>query len=236
MLAQEKLAGKTLELEMRDGRKMGAELFARPGMTAPGIVMVPAVFGIDEDTQRIAWEYADQGFPVLALDCFFRIHPGKLAREGEGREKAMARYAAFDVEQGVKDLADSVAIFKRMPECSGKVAVFGYCFGGRYAYRAASDNIADGAVSFHGTKIGLDLAHAPNLKTPLQLHFGGADPQVPMTEVEQVKAALAGNPRVEIFVYPDAVHGFTGKGRPSYQEAADNGSREGALRLLRSLR
>lgn len=236
MLAQEKLAGKTLELAMRDGKKMGAELFARPGMTAPGIVMVPAVFGIDEDAQSIAWSYADAGFPVLALDFFFRIHPGKLAREGEGREKAMARYAAFDVEQGVADLADAVAIFKRMPECSGKVAVFGYCFGGRYAYRAATDNIADAGCSFHGTKIGLDLVQAANLRTKLQLHFGGADPQVPMEEVERVKAALAGNPRVEIAIYPDAVHGFTGKGRPSYQEAADTGSREAALRLLRSLR
>src|SRR5690242_3717951 len=77
MLAQENLAGKNLELAMRDGRKMGAELFARPGMTAPGIVMVPAVFGIDEDAQRIAWDYADQGFPVLVLDFFFRTHPGK---------------------------------------------------------------------------------------------------------------------------------------------------------------
>src|SRR4051812_20297075 len=123
MLAQE-IAGKTLELAMRDGRKMGAELFAKPGMVAPGIVMVGAVFGIDEELKQIARGYADAGFPVLALDIFFRIHPGPLAREGEGREKAMARYAAFDVEQGVKDVADAAAIFKRMPECSGKAAVF----------------------------------------------------------------------------------------------------------------
>jgi len=236
MLAQEPLAGKTLEIALRDGRQMGAELFARPGMVAPGIVMAPSAFGIDADARRVAWGYADDGFPVLALDCFFRIHPGPLAREGEGREKALARYAAFDAEQGVKDLADAVATFKRMPECSGKVAVFGYCFGGRYAYRAASDNLADAGAAFHGTKIGLDLAHAPGLKTPLQLHFGGADPQVPMEEVERVRAALAGNPKVEIFVYPGAVHGFTGKGRPSYQEAADSASRAAALRLLRTLR
>jgi carboxymethylenebutenolidase len=236
MLAQEKLAGKALEVTMRDGRKMGAELFAKPGMVAPGIVMVPAVFGIDEEARTIARTYAEDGFPVLALDFFFRIHPGPLAREGEGREKAMARYAAFDVEQGVTDLADAVAIFKRMPECSGKVAVFGYCFGGRYAYRAASDNIADAGCAFHGTKIGLDIAQAGNCRTPLQLHFGGADPQVPMEEVERVQAALAGNPRVEISVYPGAAHGFTGKGRPSYHEAADTGSRAAGLRLLRSLR
>src|SRR3954468_8349501 len=206
MVAQDALAGKTLELAMRDGRKMGAELFARPGMVAPGIVMVTSVFGVDEDTRRIAWGYADEGFPVLALDIFFRVHPGPLAREGEGREKAMARYTAFDVEQGVKDVADAAAIFKRMPECSGKAAVFGYCFGGRYAYRAASDNIADAGCSFHGTKIGLDLATAGNLRTPLQLHFGDVDPQIPMEEVERIKAALAGNSKVEIFVYPGAAH------------------------------
>src|SRR3954464_2813898 len=114
MLAQEKLAGKTLEIAMRDGRKMGAELFARPGQIAAGIVMMPSAFGIDDDARQIAWDYANEGFPVLALDCFFRTHAGPLAREGEGREKALARYQAFDAEQGVQDLADAVATFRRM--------------------------------------------------------------------------------------------------------------------------
>ena len=236
MLAQDKLAGNTLEITTRDGRKMGAELFARPGMVAPGIVYVPPIFGIEDETRQIAWDYADEGFPVLALDVFFRIHPGPLGREGEEREKAHARYKAFDAEQGVKDIADAVATLKRMPQCSGKVAVFGYCFGGRYAYRAVSDGIADAGVSFHGTKIGLDLAQAAGVKAPLQIHVGDADPQIPMQEVEQVKAALAGKANVAIAVYPGAVHGFTGKGRPSYQEAADTQSRTAALRLLRTLR
>src|SRR5258706_15666616 len=176
MLTQEKLDGKTLEIAMRDGRKMGAELFARPGQIAAGIVMVPPAFGIDDDTRRIAWDYANDGFPVLALDIFFRIHPGPLAREGEGRDKALARYHAFDVEQGMKDLADAAATFRRMPECNGKVAVFGYCFGGRLAYRAVSDGIADAGVSFHGTQIGLDLPLAGGVARPLQIHTGDADP------------------------------------------------------------
>jgi carboxymethylenebutenolidase len=235
-MLKDKLAGRVIDIATRDGRTMAAELFAKPGAAGPGIVMVPAVFGIDDDARIIAWDYVEQGYPVLALDFFHRIHPGALAREGEGREKAMARYQGFDAEQGVQDLGDAVEQFRRMTECNGKVAVFGYCFGGRYAYLAAAHGIADAAVSFHGTKIGLDLAKAAAIASPLQLHCGAVDPQVPMEEVERTKQALAGNSQAQIFVYPGAAHGFTGKGRPSYQEVADVGSRHAALALLGLLR
>jgi carboxymethylenebutenolidase len=192
-MLKDKLAGRVIDIATRDGRTMAAELFAKPGAAGPGIVMVPAVFGIDDDARIIAWDY-------------------------------------------VQDLGYAVEQFRRMTECNGKVAVFGYCFGGRYAYLAAAHGIADAAVSFHGTKIGLDLAKAAAIASPLQLHCGAVDPQVPMEEVERTKQALAGNSQAQIFVYPGAAHGFTGKGRPSYQEVADVGSRHAALALLGLLR
>jgi carboxymethylenebutenolidase len=234
-MLKENLAGRVLDIATRDGRNMAAELFVKPGAApAPAIVMVPPIFGIEDDARVIAWDYADAGFPVLILDFFHRIHPGPLAREGAEREKAMARYQAFDAEQGVKDLGDAIQQLRGMKECNGKVAVFGYCFGGRYAYLAAAHGLADGGVSFHGTKIGLDLDKASGVACPLQLHCGDSDPQVPMDEVESSRQALGD--RAEIFVYEGAAHGFTGKGRPSYHEKADVGSRTGALKLLNDLR
>ncbi len=227
--------GRKIEIETRDGRALPADLIAKPGPKAPVVVMIPPIFGLGEGERAIAWDYADAGFPVLVPDLFFRTVPGPLGREGADRDKAYARNAGFAVEQGVSDLADAVAHARKLPEGNGRVAVFGYCFGGRFTFLAVARGFADGGVTFHGTNIGAHLAEAANLRAPLQIHVGDSDSSIPMDEVERTRQALAGNPQAAVQVYAGAVHGFTGKGRPSFHEAADSGSREGALRLLRSL-
>ena len=227
--------GRKFAVTTRDGRAMTAELFAAPGSYGPGIVMVPAIFGLHDPERAIAWSYAELGFPVLVPDVFFRTIPGALARDGAEKDQAMKRYVEFDAAQGAQDVADAAAFLKTQEECSGKAAVFGYCFGGRLAYLAAANGAADGAVSFHGTKIGLDLDKAKGVNCPLQIHVGDIDPQIPLEETERTRAALAGKTDSGIFIYPGAAHGFTGQGRPSYHRLADSMSRAGALALMASL-
>lgn len=221
-------------VSMRDGAAMGAAL-AAPAKTGPGIVIVPAIFGVDDGVRDIMAHWQGRGCAALAIDPFHRTIPGPLSREPDEREKAQKRYKEFDVEQGVLDLEDAVKWLRNQPSCNGKVVVFGYCFGGRYAYLATARHIADGGVSFHGTKIGLNLDEAKNVDRPLSIHVGDQDPSIPIDEVEATKKALAGNPNVEICVYPGCVHGFTGKGRPAYDENADRSSTEAAAELIASI-
>ncbi|MFN4283434.1 MAG: dienelactone hydrolase family protein [Alphaproteobacteria bacterium] len=229
------MQGRKLAVTTRDGKSMSAEYFAAPGSYGPGIVMVPAIFGLHDPERAIARSYAEVGFPVLVPDVFFRTIPGALAREGAEKDQAMKRYNEFDAAQGALDMADAVALLKTQEECSGKAAVFGYCFGGRLAYLAAATGAADGAVSFHGTKLGLDLDKAKGVACPFQHHVGDVDPQIPLEETERLRAALAGKKDIGIFVYTGAAHGFTGQGRPSYQLLADTMSRAGALAMMAGL-
>jgi carboxymethylenebutenolidase len=224
-----------IAVSMRDGAKMGAALAPVTGGPGVGIIMIPPIFGLDDGIYDIMGDWAVRGCPVLGIDLFHRTIPGPLGREGADRDKAQKRYAEFDVEQGVADLADSVAWLRKHPGCNGRVVVFGYCFGGRYAYLSSTRGIADGALSFHGTKIGLSLDEAKNLCRPLSIHVGDKDPSIPMTEVEATRAALAGNALAEIFVYPGCVHGFTGRGRPAYDALADGASSAAAEKMIRSL-
>jgi len=230
------MQGRKTAVPTHDGQSMAAEYFAKPDMRGPAIVMIPAIFGVHDDVREMAWEYAAAGFPVLAPDVFHRTIPGPLRRDGAEKDQAIQRYETFDADQGARDVADACAFLRKQPECSGKVAVFGYCFGGRYAYLAAAQGAADGAVSFHGTKIGQSLDVAKGVTCPLQLHVGDSDPQIPLEEVERTRAALADKPSIGIFIYPGAVHGFTGRGRPSYHELADRMSQAGAFALMNSLR
>jgi carboxymethylenebutenolidase len=224
-----------LAIPMSDGAAMDAELVAPKNGPAPGILIIPAIFGIDDGVREIMDNWAERGCVALAVDSFHRSIPGTMGRDEAGREKAQKRYASFDAEQGAKDFAEAVAWLRRDARCNGRVVVFGYCFGGRYAFLAAARGFADGAVSFHGTKIGLDLDEAKNVCGPLSIHVGDKDASIPMSEVEATRKALEGIPLAEVHVYPGCVHGFTGKGRPAFDAAADASSTAAAERLIRSI-
>ena len=54
-------------------------------------------------------------------------------------------------------------------------------------------------------------------KCPMQMHFGEKDEGIPMTTVEEIKKK---QPQAEIYVYPDAPHGFYCDERASYSKEA----------------
>jgi carboxymethylenebutenolidase len=227
---------KSYTIPTADGGAMPTDItYPAGGGAANGVIIVPAIFGLDDGTREIIDAWAARGTIVMVPDLFWRTIPGPLGREDEEREKAQARYADFDAEQGMKDLADALAALKADGRSSGKVAVFGYCFGGRYAYLAAARLDIGAAVSFHGTKIGLNLDEAAKVACPLSIHVGDADRSVPMEEVEATRAALAGNSLAEVHVYPGCAHGFTGKGRPAYDAEADAASTRAAEVLVAAM-
>ncbi len=229
-----RIATENVTIATRDGAAMGAEL-ARPAAPGVGIVIVGTIYGMDDTMRAIMADWAARGCAVVAPDLFHRTVPGPLGREGAAREKAHARYRDFDVAQGVADLGDAVAWLRHHPACNGKVAAFGYCFGGRYAFLAATRLGVEGAASFHGTQIGLHLDEAPKLACPITIHAGDSDPQIPMAEIEATRNALAGKPDAEVQVHAGAAHGFTGKGRASYHEVADRASTAAAERLVAAI-
>ncbi len=218
-----------------DGGAMPAEIATPALASGKAIIMVAPIFGVEDGTRDIMDDYAAQGAVVVTPDMFWRTVPGTLGRDGEARAKAVERSENFDVEQGVKDLADAIAHVKAMPQCNGKVAVFGYCFGGRFAYLAATRLGVDAAVSFHGVAIGQHLDEADNLACPLAIHVGDQDPVVPMDEIAATKAAIGAKPGVEIRVYPGVGHGFTGKGRANYDAFADGESNRAAAALIEAM-
>ncbi|MCZ6741995.1 MAG: dienelactone hydrolase family protein [Alphaproteobacteria bacterium] len=218
-----------------DGGTMPAEIASPALGSGKAIIMVAPIFGIEDGTRDIMDDYAAKGSVVVTPDMFWRTSPGTLGRDDIGRAKAVERSEKFDVEQGVRDLGDAVAFVKAMPQSNGKVAVFGYCFGGRFAYLAATRLGVDAAVSFHGVAIGQHLDEADNLACPLAIHVGDQDPVVPMDEIAATKAAIGAKPGVEIRVYPGVAHGFTGKGRANYDAFADGESNRAAAALIEAM-
>jgi carboxymethylenebutenolidase len=124
---------------------------------------------------------------------------------------------------------------------SEKVAITGFCWGGRitWLYAQQSSKVKAG-VAWYGRLVGESsaltpkhpLALAATQKAPVLGLYGGQDSGIPLETVNQMKAALAaagsaGNAAAkasEFVVYPDVGHAFHADYRPSYRaEAAQDG-------------
>ena len=198
---------------------------------APGLLLITAIFGIDDEMKELAGAWAADGFLVSVPDIFWRVMPGPTA----DMEKAFARFSAFDKDQGMLDIEDLIKDLKAQPRCNGKVAMLGFCFGGLYAHLAAAGLGIDAAGAFHGTKIGPNADEAANVTCPVSFHFGAEDPVVPMDEVEIIRAAYASHDNAEIKVHPGAGHNFSMPYKEGYHEAAAKVSREVVLRCFQSM-
>ncbi len=206
---------------------------ASPGGDAkvPGILLITAIFGVDDEMKLLSDAWAEDGFLVSTPDIFWRVMPGPTA----DMEKAFARYQAFDADQGMRDVEDLIKDLKGRPQCNGKVAVLGFCFGGRYAHISAARLGIDAAGSYHGTRIGEHLDETEKVTCPVSFHFGADDPHVPMDEVETIRQAYAGHANAEIVVHAGAEHNFAMPSKPGYHAAAAKASRDAVLRCFKTM-
>lgn len=198
---------------------------------APGLLIITAIFGIDKEMEEISDAWAKDGFLVSTPDIFWRVMPGPTAE----MEKAFARYQAFDFDQGMKDIEDLIKELKAHPRCNGKVAMLGFCFGGRYVQASAARLGINAGGAFHGTMIGKHLDENDKISCPLSYHFGADDPVVPAEELEEIKKAFASRPDCEVVVHPGATHNFSMHRKDGYNEAAAKASRAAVLKTFQSM-
>jgi carboxymethylenebutenolidase len=216
----------------RDNETFTGYLTAPEGdRQAPGILLITAIFGIDDEMKELSDAFAGDGFVVSVPDIFWRVMPGPTA----DMEKAFDRYGKFDPDQGMLDIEDLIKDLKARPRCNGKVAVLGFCFGGRYAHLAATRLGVDAAGAYHGTAIGQHLDETGKIKCPVSYHFGDSDPVVPMDEVEAIRKSYAGRDNAEIAVYEGASHNFSMPYKEGYDEAAATASLAAVLRCFKSM-
>lgn len=198
---------------------------------APGILMITAIFGVDQEMRELADAWAGDGFLVSVPDIFWRQFPGPTA----DMSVALDRYGKFDPVQGLRDIEDLVRDLESRPACNGKVAILGFCFGGRYALLGAARLGIDAAASFHGTDMGQHLNEVDRVTCPVSFHFGDSDPLVAMEEVDAVRKAFAGRANADIGVYHGASHNFAMPRKDGYNAAAAKESRDRVRRCFKSM-
>ena len=201
--------GSYIEITSADGGRFKAYMTVPASGRGPGIVLCQEIFGINPYVREVADLYAEEGYVVLAPDLFWRMEPNvDMGYSPEEWQKAFDFFQRFDVDAGIKDIAATVQALRGRPECSGKVGALGHCLGGKLAYLAAARAGVDCAVGYYGVGIEGHLNEKDKIRCPMVLHIAGEDKYVPKEAQEQIKAAFANRPDVEIYAYPGQDHAF----------------------------
>jgi carboxymethylenebutenolidase len=213
-----------------DGHAIDVYLSAPPTGRGPGLLLLQEIFGVNRHIRAVADQWAQAGWHVMAPDVFGRVERLiELGYAPEDVQKGRGYRGKLDMARTVADVRDCVDALRALPGVDGSVASIGYCFGGLLSFLAAARAGVDAAVCYYGGGIAQSLDAAAAIRCPILLHFGGKDQMIPAEAIESIRAALAGNPRARVEVYPDADHGFNCWERGSYHQPA------AALALGRSL-
>jgi len=205
---------------------------ARPAAGARrAIVVLHEVFGVNADLRATCDELAAAGFIAICPELFWRQerHVDLSVQSQPDWEKGLAFYKAFDVDAGVRDVEATITAARSLTGPTGRVGVMGFCLGGLLTFLAAARTRVDAAVAFHGGRTEEFLGETADIDGPLQMHLAAEDEFIPKEAQREIVAALAGNPRFEVFSYPGCNHAFSRHGGSHYDAEAARLSRDRTL-------
>lgn len=211
------------------------------GKTALATVLViPEIFGVHEYIKDVCRRLAREGYQAIAPDLFVR----------QGDATAYTEIAKLRAEiidkvpdaQVMGDLDATVRWAQANGGAPGKLAITGFCWGGRitWLYAQHSADVRAGAAWYGQLRGKTDalkpafpidqvaMQHAPVIGA-----YGAKDAGISLDDVQAMQAALkTGSQAAQastIVVYDDAPHAFHADYRPSYREGP---AREAWARML----
>lgn len=190
---------------------------ARPANASgklPGVLVVHENRGLNPYIEDVARRFALANFIAFAPDGLTSVggYPGD-------DEKGAAAFRQVDGMKMANDFEAAARWLMANPNCTGKVGVVGFCYGGGVANNLAVRIANLGAAApFYGRQPSAE--DTAKINAPLLLHYAendqGVDAGIPAFEA----ALKANNKKYEKFVYPGTQHGFHNDTTPRYDEAA----------------
>jgi carboxymethylenebutenolidase len=159
----------------------------------------------------------------MALDNFVAFAPDALTPLGgypaAGEDEARALFAKLEQPKTREDMVAAAAVLKARPECTGRVGVVGFCYGGSIANMLAT-RIPDlgAAVPFYGGQPSAE--DAATIKAPLLIHYAGTDERVNAGWPAYETALKAAGVKYTMHMYPGTQHGFNNDTTPRYDKTA----------------
>ncbi len=218
-----------VKLPMGDVEIPGYRAMPAKGKNFPIVLVVQEIFGVHEHIKDLCRRFAKAGYCAVAPELY--------ARQGDVSKTENFQAIIRDVvskvpdAQVMSDLDKTVAWAAKSSKGNAKkLAITGFCWGGRivWLYAAHNQSLKAGAA-WYGRLVPTagqpssplqpkqPVEVAKDIKAPVLGLYGAKDRGIPVATVEEMRKALAGS-KSEILVYPDSDHGFNADYRPSYNE------------------
>lgn len=189
---------------------------ARPAGDAklPGVLVIHENRGLNAHIEDVARRAAIAGYVAVA--------PDGLSTAGgapEDQEKARDLFAATDPAVIAADIIAGIPYLAGRDDCSGRIGVVGFCYGGHMALRCAAERReVAAAVGFYG--VGLDDEQAARVRAPLAMHYAGEDTRV-NAGIDTFRQALDRHGvAYSLHMYPGTQHGFHNDASAARYDAA----------------
>jgi carboxymethylenebutenolidase len=181
----------------------------------PGVLVVHENRGLNPYIQDVARRLALANFMAFAPDALTSLggYPGD-------DEKGLQVFNQLDRAKMLEDFIGAAEWLKARPDCTGKIASIGFCYGGgvsnQLGVRMGADLAA--AVPFYGAQP--DAANAARMKAAVLAHYGELDTRITSGWPAFDAALTAAHVPHAGYVYLGANHGFHNDTTPRYDEAA----------------
>ena len=221
-----------IQIPVADGMLEVYRAAPEKGTRFPTVLVISEIFGVHAYIQDVCRRLAKLGYLALAPNLFARQgDPSKYTSSPEIHANVISKVP----DAQVKSDLDALAVWAAHNGGDAKrLAITGFCWGGRITWLYANHNPAIKAgVAWYGRLRGEVSANTPrhpldqadNMQAPVLGLYGGQDQGIPNADVDAMNAKLkATGGKSYIHVYPDAGHAFHADYRPNYRaEAAKDG-------------
>jgi len=185
------------------------------GGKLPGVLVIHENRGLNPYIEDVARRLGTANFIAFAPDGLTSAggYPGD-------DEKGAKLFGDVDKAKMSEDFVASAKWLKARSDCTGKIGVVGFCFGGgianQLAVRLGSDLSA--AVPFYGAQP--PAADVTKIKAPLLLNYAGLDTRINGGWPAYEEALKANHVTYTAYIYDGVNHGFHNDTTPRYDEAA----------------
>jgi carboxymethylenebutenolidase len=192
---------------------------ARPANASgklPGVLVAHGNRGLSPHIEDIARR--------LALDTFIAFAPDALTPLGGypgDEDKARELFTRLDQTRTREDFVAAATWLGNRPDCTGKIGVVGFGYGGGIANMLAT-RLPDleAAVPFYGNQpAGEDVAKI-KIRTSLLIHYADMDDRINAGWPAYEAALKTNNLKYTMYRYPGTQHGFNNDTTPRYDQAA----------------
>lgn len=204
---------------------------------ALAVVVIHENRGLTDWVRSVADQLAEAGYIAIAPDMLSGMAPGGGRTSDFADSTGIGQaFSKLTPEQITADLNATADYVKALPAANGRVAVAGFCWGGRQTFRFAT-NRADLRAAFvfygNGPEAREEIAR---IKAPVYGFYGGNDARVNATIPKTEELMKAEKKKFEPVIYEGAGHGFMRAGEdPADTNAANRKARAEAWARWKSL-